>query len=253
MSEEAFMLMSLKESKAKRLAQVIGNDTSRSILEFLSRKEGSETEISQTLNIPISTVHYNLKHLVDNGLVLAEEFHYSSKGREIVHYKLANKLIIIAPKDVDKTSLMDSLKTILPISALIAGGALLAKIFGSGLRGSSTFGVSKMMDTASVQTAVSEADAVVSASTPASASNVGSASADIVTSKISEAAQSVQSSQATQVAASPDSLANASRSVSNSYHLASSGLPPWVWFLIGAVFAILAVLIVVWFRKRQKS
>jgi len=65
MTEESFMLVSLKESKAKKLAEVIGNDTCRKILDFLaSKKSATETEISKDLNIPISTVHYNLKHLL---------------------------------------------------------------------------------------------------------------------------------------------------------------------------------------------
>ncbi len=118
MTEESFMLVSLKEDKAKKLAQVISNETCRKILDFLSKGETTESDLSKQLNIPISTVHYNLHHLVENKLVIAEEFHYSQKGKEILHYKLANKLIIIAPADANP-SLIEKLKSFLPIGVII--------------------------------------------------------------------------------------------------------------------------------------
>jgi len=126
MPEESFLLVSLKENKAKKLAQVINNDTSRLILDFLSKKkEATESEISKDLNLPISTVHYNIKQLVDNNLVLADEFHYSEKGKEVQHYKLANKLIIIAPQG-DTAGFKEKLKSIWPLAlvGIVASGAI---------------------------------------------------------------------------------------------------------------------------------
>ncbi|MFH1850393.1 MAG: helix-turn-helix domain-containing protein [archaeon] len=125
MSEESFVLVSLKESKAKKLAQVIGSETCRKILDHLaSKKDATESAIAKELSLPISTVHYNLKHLYDNQLVEVDEFHYSEKGKEVNHYKLANKLIIIAPKE--SSGLMEKLKGILPVSlfAVAAAGAV---------------------------------------------------------------------------------------------------------------------------------
>lgn len=122
MAEESFLLVSLKESKAKKLAEVISNETCRKILDFLAtKKSATETQISKQLDIPISTVHYNLKHLVDNNLIKADEFHYSEKGKEVNHYSLTNKLIIIAPKRESK--MMDKLKTIIPVALIAAVAA----------------------------------------------------------------------------------------------------------------------------------
>ena len=95
--ESSFLLVDLKEDKAKKLAQVISNDSCRKILDYLTHKDkATETEISKDLKLALSTVHYNLKHLNKSGLVIVEEFHYSQKGKEVNHYKLANKFIIIA-------------------------------------------------------------------------------------------------------------------------------------------------------------
>ena len=116
MAEESFMLVSLKEENAKKLAQVISNDTCRKILEFLAKNKATETELSEKLNIPISTVHYNLEQLLKSKLVEANEFHYSKKGKEVIHYSLANKYIIIAPKE--DACLLKKLKEILPAAII---------------------------------------------------------------------------------------------------------------------------------------
>ena len=116
MAKEKFVLVSLQEDKAKKLAQVISNESCRKILDYLSEKEATESELSEKLGIPISTVHYNLAHLMDGGLVVADEFHYSPKGKEVNHYKLANKYIIIAPKSVH--GIKEKLRSILPMFGL---------------------------------------------------------------------------------------------------------------------------------------
>ena len=117
--EKNFLLVSLEESKAKRIAEVINNDTARKILEHLAKKDCSETDLSNELGIAISTVHYNLKLLQEANLVVVEEFHYSKKGKEINHYSLANKYIIIAPR-VENTRFIEALKKILPVTIITA-------------------------------------------------------------------------------------------------------------------------------------
>ena len=114
-----FLLVNLDEEKTKKLAEVIASRTSRKILDFLAEKESTESELSKNLKLPLSTVHYHLQKLQEGGLVTVEEFHYSKKGREVNHYKLANKYIIIAPKEVK--GLKSRLKSILPLVGIIAG------------------------------------------------------------------------------------------------------------------------------------
>jgi hypothetical protein len=78
--------------------------------------------------MPISTVHYNVKQLQDAGLVVVEEFHYSKKGKEVNHYTLANKYIIIAPKSED-SRFLNALNKILPIIIITAGVAFVMQLF----------------------------------------------------------------------------------------------------------------------------
>lgn len=125
MSKNNFLLVDLNETKTKKLVETITSDTSRKILNYLTEKEDTETNIAGELKIPISTVHYHLQKLVESRLVIVEEFHYSKKGREINHYKLANKYIIIAPKNV--SGLREKLKSILPVAIAILGISVIIK------------------------------------------------------------------------------------------------------------------------------
>lgn len=137
MSKEPYVLMSLKEDKAKTLSQAINSKTAREILNYLSDvDDATETKIAEKLKVPISTVHYNLKNLKKANLVEVEEFHYSTKGKEVNHYKLANKLIIIAPKNT--SGLKEKLKSLLPVGIISVGIAWVIQLYSS-----SSFGASK--------------------------------------------------------------------------------------------------------------
>ncbi len=119
MAKAKFLLVDLNEPRTKKLAETITSDTSRKILNHLAEQEDSEARIATTLSIPISTVHYHLQKLQEAHLVTVEQFHYSPKGREVYHYKLANKYIIIAPGKVE--GLKEKLKGILPVGLIILG------------------------------------------------------------------------------------------------------------------------------------
>lgn len=125
-NEETFILVSLEEQKSKELAQVISNDTSRKILEFLGKKEATESEIAKSLNMPISTVHYNVQQIVKAGLAESKEFVYSDKGKEVNIYRVSKKLIIISPT---KTSnVRESLKQLFVFALLSLGMAVVVQI-----------------------------------------------------------------------------------------------------------------------------
>lgn len=116
MKEETFIMVSLKDEKSKQLATAISNDTCRKILNCLANKEASESELSKKLNIPISTIDYNIKLLLDNGIIQSKEFVWSEKGKKVDIYTLAKKLIIIAPKEL--AGLSDQLKTLFPVALI---------------------------------------------------------------------------------------------------------------------------------------
>jgi DNA-binding transcriptional ArsR family regulator len=124
MSENNFLLVDLNDPKTKKLAETITSATSRKILNSLAQQDSSETKLSETLSLPLSTVHYHLEKLKEAGLVTIEEFRYSKKGREINQYKLAKKYILIAPHSVE--TVWEKIKDILPLvgAAVVMSGII---------------------------------------------------------------------------------------------------------------------------------
>jgi DNA-binding transcriptional ArsR family regulator len=142
MSKNNLLLVDLNDKKTKKLAETITSETSRKILNHLAEKEhDTEANISKDLSIPISTVHYHLQKLQESSLISVDEFHYSPKGREVNHYSLANKYIIIAPKKI--SGLKQKLKNILPVALTALGISAIIKLFTS-FTGTS-FGQDKVM------------------------------------------------------------------------------------------------------------
>jgi len=59
---------------------------------------------------------------MESTLVSAKEFHYSEKGKEVNHYSLANRYIVIAPKGEEKTR--EEIKSALFATAIVGLGAV---------------------------------------------------------------------------------------------------------------------------------
>lgn len=161
-----FLLVNLEETKAKKIAEVINNDTSRKIIDSLAKNDATESELSKSLKIPISTIHYNLKQLQDAGLVIVEEFHYSTKGKEVNHYTLANKYIIIAPKS-DNSNFLEALKKIMPIAIISAAVAFVMQLYNN----TSTYSMQKTAQGAALRTMAFDSTAATEAARPAIATN----------------------------------------------------------------------------------
>src|SRR3989344_554708 len=125
MVDDKFIMMNLNDEKSKKVAEVLKSDTCKKILDYLAEnKERSEEDISKDLGMPINTIEYNLKKLLDSGLVdKSKNFFWSKRGKKINLYKPANRHIVISPR---KRPNMDVLKTILPVILGIALVVVLA-------------------------------------------------------------------------------------------------------------------------------
>ena len=121
----SFLTINLEEDKARELATTLSNEKCRKIIDYLATHDSvTESQIAESLKMPLSTVHYNINKLLKNNIVKSDEFHYSKKGKEINHYSLANKYILISPKPVK--GLKSKLKDVLPaILVLLASTGIL--------------------------------------------------------------------------------------------------------------------------------
>ncbi|MFC1768479.1 ArsR/SmtB family transcription factor [Nanoarchaeota archaeon] len=242
MVKEKFLMLSLKDTQSKKLAQVLSNDTSRQILDYLAEDEATESELAKILHLPLSTVHYNLQALVDGGLVVCDEFHYSEKGKEIMHYKLANKYIIIAPKTT--FGIKEKLKSILPAVLIIGVVALVIQFFlkitTKGTFTSTLSEVSREKTTEALQDTAAEAPQAVRAgiegAVETSKSVVGSGAEEAMDQVVANATEVVNGTQ--------DVIVNN----------IVVGLEPMqiaIWFGVGALFGLVLYIFIDWLRKQK--
>lgn len=97
------IMIDLDDERSGKIAEVLSNKTSKKILQALAEGEKSASDVAEKLSLPLNTVTYNLKKLVDAGLIeRAKGFFWSSKGKKMELYKVANKKIVIVPKQMAK-------------------------------------------------------------------------------------------------------------------------------------------------------
>jgi len=96
--EEKHIMVSLGDKNVKEIGEVIGNKTCNKILEFLAGEDGTVTDISRALKIPLNTVDYNVKKLVSAGLIEKSSHWWSVKGKKMPVYRVSNRKIIISPR-----------------------------------------------------------------------------------------------------------------------------------------------------------
>ncbi len=120
--EKILILPLGKESK--KITQALSNDSARQVLELLTDKPMSASEIAEELNIPLTTVKYNLDALIESGLTVVKQTKWSTKGRKIKIYAPAHKLIVVVPDKTDRKSVVDILRRYLGVllgAAVVSG------------------------------------------------------------------------------------------------------------------------------------
>jgi len=119
MADETTINISLNDENSKNIIEVLGNETCKKILNLLAEKEYTETEISEKLKIPLNTVDYNTKKLIKAGLIESSSHWWSTKGKKMPSYKVANKQIVISPRRFSSKVL---LLPLLAIGAILSFG-----------------------------------------------------------------------------------------------------------------------------------
>ncbi len=113
---EKYLIFNLDDEKSKKLGEVISNKTSRKIINLLVEKELGASEIAKELKIPLNTATYNLKKLIEAGLIeKSKNYFWSVKGKKMPNYKVVNKAIVVTPK---KSNIYSKLKGVVPLILL---------------------------------------------------------------------------------------------------------------------------------------
>jgi len=97
---------------SRKITQILSNETSLKILELLGKKSMSATNIAEELNLPLTTVKYNLDSLVESDLIKVKQIKWSQKGRQVKIYESVEKLIVLVPSknSIDKLSIISLLQ-----------------------------------------------------------------------------------------------------------------------------------------------
>ena len=147
------------DERAQKISKAMASQTASDILQLLAEDKKSLTEITDRLDIPLTTAKYHIENLLEAGLITVAETKYSVKGREIKIYAVTNQLLIVAPRQSNVRSLLlkyASLFGIVLFGSLVI--AMLSPILGQGITaGSSMNGATRM---AAQESAVTSAKAV---------------------------------------------------------------------------------------------
>lgn len=94
----SYVMLDLNDPRTGRLAEVMSNATCKKMLGLLAEAELSESEIATRLRAPLNTINYNMKKLVNAGLVEKTKSFWSSRGRAVKVYRVSQKKILLSPK-----------------------------------------------------------------------------------------------------------------------------------------------------------
>ncbi|MEA1894168.1 MAG: winged helix-turn-helix domain-containing protein [Euryarchaeota archaeon] len=118
--DEKVLILPLGE-ESKKITQTLSNDSARQVLELLADEPMSASDIAEKLEIPLTTVKYNLDALIESGLIMIKQTRWSVKGRKIKIYSPIRKLIVVVPDKTDRKSVTDILRRYLGVVLGAAG------------------------------------------------------------------------------------------------------------------------------------
>ncbi|HUV83211.1 MAG TPA: winged helix-turn-helix domain-containing protein [archaeon] len=247
-NSEKLLVLPLGED-SKKITQVITNDTAREIIELLAEHSMSASDIAKKLNVPLTTVKYNLENLVEVGLAKIERIKYSEKGRKVKVYAPVRKLIVVVPEKMDNGSIIDILKKYL--------GVILAAVLATGLVELLTGPYFKSDSMMKSEFEGMSSDEMVSNVSYYARDVAGAVNETANKMMINDTEGAVISEVAEEAVSMPTALPThfvESIGMDTAQKAADTGLvfDNGLWFLFGCVFIIAAVIIVDYYRIRKK-
>lgn len=121
-NEERFVVVPLG-SDSKKIGQVIGSESCRRILDSLATEPASASQLAEKMEVPLTTVQYDIEKLLGAGLIRVERVVRTEKMRQMKIYGPVRKLIVVVPERLASGSPADILKKYLGafIGILLAG------------------------------------------------------------------------------------------------------------------------------------
>jgi DNA-binding transcriptional ArsR family regulator len=119
MEQDSRVLVLPVNGESRKITQILSNGTSLKILELLGEKGMSATDIAEKLNLPLTTVKYNLDSLAESDLIKVKQIKWSQKGRQVKIYESVDKLIVLVPSksSIDRLSIISILQKYIGVIA----------------------------------------------------------------------------------------------------------------------------------------
>ncbi len=270
--------------ESRKITQILSNETSLKILELLGEKSMSATNIAEELNLPLTTVKYNLDSLVESDLIKVKQIKWSQKGRQVKIYESMEKLIVLVPSKnaIDKLSIISILQKYIGVIGAACFAAAGIEYFSAYMQAKRIFdataplrmGVPEAANNSSTQAVILETDESDSVSpklaldqqTPENRTmNTNSEALVSGTENASSGLEAGQSQGAVEVHAATSNVTSSVQNLSSIQPegLAHTGgshglydalsLHPGLWFLFGCIF-IVSLMIVreIYYKKKFK-
>lgn len=123
MEEKEKKLVITPLERSKEINQALANDTCRAILDAVSDEPMSASQISEKLNLPLTTADYNIKKLLGVDLISVHHKRWSPKGKKVNFYGPKEKYVVIGP-GLKSEEVIENLKKLLPafVGAAVVSG-----------------------------------------------------------------------------------------------------------------------------------
>lgn len=264
--------------ESRKITQILSNGTSLKILELLGEKSMSATDIADNLNLPLTTVKYNLDSLVESDLIKVKQIKWSQKGRQVKIYESVEKLIVLVPSksSIDRISLVNILQKYIGVigSAVFAAAGI--EYFSAYMQAKRIFDATAPIRMAKTESAGGSSSAVIMETN--ASSNVSTSSSldqqvpengttnvsyETVQAGTGNISSGVESGQVNGVATGsvnnsvtgpssipPESIAHVG-GVHGFYD--ALALHPGIWFLFGCIFVIFLLIVrEIYYKKKTK-
>jgi DNA-binding transcriptional ArsR family regulator len=118
----------LDSEEAGELLSSLASDTARCVLTTLHDEPATASEVADRVDTSLQNARHHLTNLQDSGLVRVADTRYSSKGREMNVYAPArDPMIVFVGNEQAESGLLDSLRGLLPVAAVLGVAALLVQ------------------------------------------------------------------------------------------------------------------------------
>jgi len=278
MEQDNRILVLPVNGESRKITQILSNGTSLKILELLGEKSMSATNIADKLNLPLTTVKYNLDSLVESDLIKVKQIKWSQKGRQVKIYESVEKLIVLVPSksSIDTISIINILQKYIGVigAAIFAAAGIeyfsaymqtkrifdatapirLAKTEASGASSSAVIMETNASSNVSTNSALDQQvpeSGTTNVSYETVQAGTGNISSGVESSQTNEAATgSVNNSVTGPSSIPPESLTHVG-GVHGLYD--ALALHPGIWFLFGCIFVIFLLIVrEIYYKKKTK-